>query len=150
MNARHATPVAADPTLPERLILFDGVCAVCDAGMAWILAHDPGRRFAFAPLQGETAERVRRRHPELPADLDSIVYVEQIHGVEHLSWHSTAIARIASALPAPWSWLRWIVWVPRPLRDLGYRLFARIRYRVFGTIEACRLPTEDEARRFLP
>lgn len=150
MNARPAPVVASDPSLPARLVLFDGVCAVCDAGMAWILAHDPEERFAFAPLQGETAEAIRRRHPELPAHLDSIVYVEQIEGAERLSWHSTAIVRIAASLPPPWSWLRWIAWVPRPLRDLGYRLFARIRYRVFGQVDACRLPTEDEARRFLP
>lgn len=150
MNARVAPAIVSDPSLPERLILFDGVCAVCDAGMAWILAHDPDARFAYAPLQGETAAAIRARHPELPADLDSIVYVEQRGGAERLSWHSTAIARIAADLPAPWSWLRWMVVIPRPLRDLGYRLFARFRYRVFGQIDACRLPTEDEARRFLP
>ncbi len=136
--------------LPERLILFDGVCAVCDATMRWIMEHDPDGRFHYAPLQGPTAAAIRQAHPQLPSDIDSIVFVTRRGGTERLAWHSTAIAQIAAELPSPWSWLSLIRWIPRPLRDLGYRAFAAIRYRVFGKLDSCRIPSESEAERFLP
>lgn len=135
--------------LPDRVILFDGICAVCDAGMTWILDHDPDGVFHFAPLQGEVGQAVLARHPELPAHLDSIVFVEQTHAGERVSWHTAALIDVAKHLPAPWSWMRLLWWVPWPLRDAGYQLFAAVRYRIFGTIEACRIPKEGEAERFL-
>jgi predicted DCC family thiol-disulfide oxidoreductase YuxK len=134
--------------LPPRLILFDGVCAVCDAGMSWILDHDPHAAFAFAPLQGETAARILARHPEIPRDLDSMVYVEQTPTGERVSWHSTAVLRVAAGLPRPWRWFAALWVIPRPLRDAGYRVFAAVRYRVFGRLEACRIPKPGEAERF--
>lgn len=146
-----ALRVPAPVPLPPRVILFDGVCAVCDAGVLWVVDHDPEARFAFAPLQGPTAEGVRARHPELPANLDSIVLVERGHdGVERLWWHSDAIFRIAAGLPGAWRWISVLRFVPRVLRDAGYRAFAAVRYRVFGKVEACRLATESEAARLLP
>ena len=141
---------AARPAaLPPRVILFDGVCAVCDAGMSWILDHDPDGRFAYAPLQGETGAAILARHPELPAHLDSIVYVEQTASGETVAWHSDAILRIARDLGRPWSMVGVFRIVPWPLRDLGYRAFAAVRYRVFGQIEMCRMPKEGEEDRFL-
>ncbi|HMV66379.1 MAG TPA: DCC1-like thiol-disulfide oxidoreductase family protein [Myxococcota bacterium] len=134
--------------LPDRLILFDGACVVCDAGMTWILDRDPDGRFSYAPLQGPTAAAIVARHPELPAGLDSIVYVRRAAAGEVVSWHSAAILQIAADLPAPWRWLRWLWVVPRPVRDWGYRAFAAARYRLFGRLEACRLPREGEAERF--
>lgn len=135
--------------LPERLILFDGVCAVCDAGMRWILDHDVEGRFAYAPLQGETAARVRARHPEIPADLDSILYVRRTPAGEEVSWHSASLLAIAAELPRPWSWLRFLRIIPAFLRDPGYRAFAAVRYRIFGKLDHCRIPSPEEAARFL-
>lgn len=140
--------------LPPRVVLFDGVCAVCDAGMTWIMDHDPDRdrggRFHYAPLQGETAQEILARHPELPDDLDSLVYVVQSPEGERVSWWSDAVFDIASDLGRPWSWLGALRWVPRPLRDLGYRAFAAVRYRIFGQLDHCRLPSGDEAALMLP
>lgn len=142
MNVQHAPP--------QRLILFDGVCAVCDAGMTWIMDHDPEGLFAYAALQGDTAAAILARHPELPAQLDSIVYVDRTSGTETVSWYSDAVFDIAEVVPGPYRWLALFRWVPRFLRDGAYRAFARIRYRVFGTIDHCRMPSESEAARMLP
>jgi predicted DCC family thiol-disulfide oxidoreductase YuxK len=139
----------AIPAMPPRLVLFDGVCVVCDAGMTWLIDHDPQGLFHYAPLQGPTAAAVRARHPEWPDQLDSIVLVTQTDHGEEIAFHSGAILQIASHLPAPWSWIGCLRLVPRPLRDLGYRAFAAVRYRVFGVHEACRIPTPEEAARFL-
>lgn len=141
--------VDVNAPLPEHLVLFDGVCAVCDAAVQWILDHDPEGVFHFAPLQGPTAAAILARHPELPRGLDSIVLVEQTDDGEQLSVHSAAILGIGAALPPPWSAARFLRWLPRLLRDPVYRAFAAVRYRIFGKLEACRLPTEDQAARFL-
>lgn len=137
-------------TTPERLILFDGVCAVCDASMKWIMDHDPDGRFCYAPLQGDTAAEILARHPELPAQLDSIVFVDRTHGDERVSWYSSAILEVTGQLGAPWSCARVAYVIPAFVRDFLYRRFAAIRYRVFGQIDSCRLPSESEAARMLP
>lgn len=140
---------SSSPT-PDRLILFDGVCAVCDASMKWIMVHDPDGRFSYAPLQGDTAAAVRARHPELPDNLDSIVFVDRTHGDERVTWYSAAILEVTGHLGAPWSMARVLYVIPAFVRDFLYRAFAAIRYRVFGQIDSCRLPSESEAARMLP
>ncbi len=137
---------ARAPVLPPRLVLYDGHCGFCDASVQWLLDHDPAGKLRFAPLQGETAAVVRARGG-WPDDLDSIVLVE---GGEQLSWRSTAAVRIAGALPWPWRVLAAAWLVPWPLRDIGYRLVAAVRFRIWGRLDACRLPAPDEAARFLP
>lgn len=137
---------APTPALPPRLVLYDGHCGFCDASVQWLLDHDPEGRLHFAALQGETAAAVRAAGA-WPEGLDSIVYVED--GV-YLSWRSTAAVRIARALPWPWRVLAGFWLVPWPLRDIGYRLVARVRYRIWGRRDACRLPAPEEAARFLP
>lgn len=139
-----------DASLPPRLLLFDGVCAVCDATVQWVLDRDPTGRWAFAPLQGETAAAVRARHPEWPAQLDSLVVVLQEGGEERILFHTAAVLRVARDLGGPFGALAAAAsWVPAILRDPFYRAFARVRYRVFGRIEACRLVPVEQAARFL-
>lgn len=140
-------PVPAE--LPPAVVLFDGVCAVCDAGMQWLLDHDTANQLHYAPLQGDVAAAVRARHPEIPAELDSIVFVEQTPDGERVSWHTDALLRVVSRLPSPWRHLRLLRIVPWFVRDPLYRAFAAVRYRVFGKLEACRIPKPGEAERFL-
>jgi predicted DCC family thiol-disulfide oxidoreductase YuxK len=142
--------VEAAAKLPPRVVLFDGVCAVCDATVQFVLDRDPEGRFHFAPLQGPTAAEVFARHPEIPKGLDSILLVEtDPSGVERVTWHSTAILRLCAGLGGAWGALGALRFVPALLRDPFYRAFAAIRYRVFGTLESCRIPKPEEASRFL-
>lgn len=136
----------AVPALPPRLVLFDGECGFCDASVQWLLEHDPAGHLCFSPLQGETAAVVRSLGG-WPENLDSIVFVED---GRRLSWRSTAAVRIARTLPWPWRLLTAVWLVPRPVRDLGYRMVAALRYRIWGRRDACRLPGAGEAARFLP
>ncbi|MCB9673641.1 MAG: DUF393 domain-containing protein [Alphaproteobacteria bacterium] len=134
--------------LPDRLVLFDGDCAVCDRTVQFLLDRDPEGRLAYAPLQGDAASGILERHPWL-RDLDTLVFVEQTPDGERVSVHSHAVFGIMGELPGAWSTLRALKWVPRPLTDAGYRAFAAIRYRVFGRVEECRIPKPDEMARFL-
>lgn len=135
--------------LPRLLLLFDGECAVCDSTVQWLLARDPAGVLAYAPLQGETAAAVRSRHPEWPANMDSLVLVRQTPQGEALQYYSSAVLSAVAELPGLVPALaRAVLWVPRVLRDPFYRAFARIRYRVFGKVETCRIPSASQEARF--
>jgi predicted DCC family thiol-disulfide oxidoreductase YuxK len=135
--------------LPPRLVLYDGLCGLCDRSVRWLLDRDPEGRFRFAPLQSRIAAEIRARHSEIPGRLDSIVYVETGGTEERVYWESRAIFRICSHLDGPWRTLSCFGILPRFLTDLGYRAVARIRFRIWGRRAACRAPTPEERGRFL-
>lgn len=134
--------------MPSKLVLYDGVCGLCDKSVQWLLAHDPDEKLHFAPLQGAMAAAVRSRHPEVPDEIATIVFVESDGGAERVYLRSRAAFRIAGYLPG---WIRWLAWMrvlPRFLTDLAYRLVASVRYRVWGKLDQCRVPTPAERARF--
>ncbi|MEM7812390.1 MAG: DCC1-like thiol-disulfide oxidoreductase family protein [Planctomycetota bacterium] len=124
------------------VVFFDGVCGLCDGTVSTLLKIDRGERLLFATLQGETAKTLP---PEF-VDLNSMVLREG----DRLSRKSTAVGRTLKAVGGFWAVLgSLLLLVPRPLRDLGYTLVAKIRYRVWGKKETCRIPTPAERGRFL-
>ena len=136
--------------LPPRLLLYDGVCGMCDQVVQWVLEHDPAGHIHFAALQGETATALRARHPQIPEAVETIVLVQTQGGVESVSFRSAAAFGVAAALGGAWRHLAWFRWLPRPLTDLGYRMIARVRYHIWGRLDACRIPRPEERGRFLP
>jgi predicted DCC family thiol-disulfide oxidoreductase YuxK len=135
---------------PEHLVLYDGACGVCHRTVQWILREDARGDFRFAPLQGPTAAAVRARHPEVPTDLDSVIYVERSNGTERVSMRSEAIFRIAERLGGPAARFVALRALPRALTEAAYRLFARNRHRVSRAIGVCPLPPPSAEPRFLP
>lgn len=124
------------------VILFDGVCNLCNASVLFVLAHEDGARFRFASLQSTLGQELVRRHRVIA---DSIVLVEGGR-----AWvRSGAAVRVALGLRWPWRALAAFWIVPAPLRDLGYAVVARLRYRVFGKRDACMVPTPALRARFL-
>jgi len=142
------TIAPADPLPAEAadgpIIFFDGVCGLCNRSVDFILKRDTAGRFRFAPLQGAFAARALTGLDQAQAP-DSMLLLQD--GVLHA--RSTGVLRAAAQLPTAARWLRVLLWIPRPLRDLVYRVIARNRYRVFGKEDACRLPTPQERARFL-
>ena len=130
--------------LPTLLVIFDGVCGLCDSVVQWLLDHDAEGRLHYAPLQGELAAALRAQNPVFPNELDTIVFIRE--GKSYL--RSQAVLQIFRELPAPWSWLSLFRFIPSVLTDLGYRALASSRYRLFGKLEACRIPEPQEAARF--
>lgn len=135
---------------PSVLVLYDGLCGMCDQTVQWLLDKDRDRRLHFAPLDGSTAAALRARHPQIPDRCDSILVAERVGGAERVYWRSRAVMEVLRYLPRPWSWLALARWLPTFLLDLGYRLVARVRYRIFGRLDACRVPLPEERARFLP
>jgi predicted DCC family thiol-disulfide oxidoreductase YuxK len=138
--------VDATTAFPVRIVLFDGVCGMCNAIVSFLVRFDRRRAFRYAPLQGPTAEELRRAHPEIPGGLESMVLVDD--GVVFL--RMKAVARGARYLPWPWKIGYALMALPRGLTDPLYNLVARVRYRVFGKREACRVPSPQERDLFLP
>src|SRR5262249_21150533 len=116
--------------LPPRLVLYDGMCGFCNRSVQRLLAADPGGRLHFAPLQGTTAAALRGRHPEIPDDIDTIVYVETTDRDEYVSLRSEAIFRIYAALEVKSDLTSWLRLLPLWWTDFGYRLFGHVRYRL--------------------
>lgn len=135
---------------PEHLVLYDGTCGVCHRTVQWILREDARGIFRFAPLQGTTAAAVRSRHPELPTDLDSVVYVDRADGTDHLYVRAEALFRIGERLGGRAAWLGRLRVLPRLVTDSAYRAFARNRHLVSRALGACPLPPPSAQARFLP
>lgn len=131
--------------LPGPVVLYDGVCGLCQRTVKFLLARDRNQLY-YAPLQGETAAALRAEHPEIPHTLDSVVLVD--NGRVHL--RSKAFLHGAKYLTRPWRWAYHFRWLPAVVLDLGYRLIARIRYRVWGKLDSCTRPTADNLAHLLP
>jgi predicted DCC family thiol-disulfide oxidoreductase YuxK len=130
--------------LPARVVLFDGVCNVCNAAVNFIIDRDREGKFRFASLQSDVGRSLGQAHG-LPQEFDTIAFIDggEIHT------RSAAVLRIAKGLDGAWPLLFSLVVLPRPVRDWAYRYFAARRYAWFGKLEACRVPTPDIRRRFL-
>lgn len=133
------------------IILYDGVCGLCNRLVQFLLKHDKQGRLRFASLQSEFAERVLTRHGIDPKDLDTVqVVVNYDRPEERVLGRSDAILRAGEELGMPWNVLATIARiVPRALRDVVYRFVARNRYHVFGKSETCMLPDPNQRHRFL-
>jgi predicted DCC family thiol-disulfide oxidoreductase YuxK len=132
------------------IILYDGVCGLCHRLVRFVLARDRAGRFRFAALQSDLVREILTRHGRDPRDLDTL-YLVLGHGRsdERLLRKSDAALWILRALGGPWQAAGALHVVPRPLRDLGYDLVARTRYRIFGRYDACPLPDPRHRGRFL-
>jgi predicted DCC family thiol-disulfide oxidoreductase YuxK len=127
------------------IVLFDGVCNLCNGSVQFILKRDSQVRFRFASLQSEAGRSLLVEHGLDPDALSSVVVIEG----GRVWQESSAALRIARHLPGAWKLLRVFTVIPRPLRDAVYRLIARNRYRWFGKSETCWLPTPELKGRFL-
>ncbi|HSK01124.1 MAG TPA: DCC1-like thiol-disulfide oxidoreductase family protein [Kofleriaceae bacterium] len=131
--------------LPGPVVLYDGECGLCHRSVKFLLARDR-QQLWYAPLQGETAARLRAAHPEIPATLESVVLVDG----DRVHLRSKAFLYGARYLTRPWRWAYHVRWLPAFLLDLLYRVIARIRYRVWGRFDACTVPTTDQRAHLLP
>ena len=127
------------------IVLFDGVCNLCNGSVQFLLKRDPEGRFRFASLQSDAGRRLMAEHGLAVDSLSSVLLIEG----GQVWQESSAALRIARHLPGAWKLLRVFAAVPRPLRDAVYRWIARNRYRWFGKTETCWLPTPELKARFL-
>jgi len=133
------------------IILYDGVCGLCNRLVQFLLKHDKQARLRFASLQSDFAAKALQRHGIDPKDLDTLHVIENYEQPnERVLQRSDAILRASRELGGFWNASAAVAKViPRPLRDLVYRFVARNRYRVFGKYDTCMLPDPNQRSRFL-
>ena len=127
------------------VVLFDGVCLLCNGMVRFIIANDPCAIFRFAALQSGTADQLWAPSHNEKESGDSIVLIED--GKPFV--RSDAVLRILRRLRMPWPLFTILSVIPKPIRDACYRFVARNRYRWFGRSEHCMIPTENQRARFL-
>ncbi len=130
---------------PEKLVLYDGECGLCDRFVQSLIRRDKKSVFHFAPLQGATAQHVRQLHPKLPETLSTMGYLRS----GTLLLRSRAAFAIWQDLGGGWKILAAFRILPTFLTDAVYRAVAAVRYKIWGRADACQLPDPDVAERFL-
>jgi len=133
------------PEVHNPVIIFDGVCNLCNGAVAFIINRDRSARFRFAPIQSAAANNLIARLELSGVKLDSIILVENCK----FYIKSTAALRICRELGALWPLLYIFILVPRPIRDYFYDIVAKNRYGWFGKRERCMVPNIDIESRFL-
>ncbi|CAN5655041.1 thiol-disulfide oxidoreductase DCC family protein [soil metagenome] len=134
----------------DTLVLYDGVCGLCNALNQFLLKRDQKDHFRFASLQSRFAASLLERYDISAVDLDTVyVVVDYGQSGERLLARSDAILHVLGQLGGVWSLLRVARALPESLRDRLYNLVARNRYRVFGKYEVCLMPEGKYRRKFL-
>jgi predicted DCC family thiol-disulfide oxidoreductase YuxK len=127
------------------VILFDGVCNLCNRSVQFVIAHDRRSYFRFAPLQSETGQRLLAAHALSRDALETVVLIED--GAAYT--RSDAALRIVRRLSGLWPLLRHFRIIPRPLRDWVYTQIITHRYQWFGKRDTCMVPEPGMRDRFL-
>ena len=132
------------------IVLYDGVCGLCNRLNQFLLKRDPHDRFRFASLQSEFARALLARHGADSRDLNTF-YVVIDHGEpsERVLDRSDGIIYMLTQLGGLWSLAGAAKILPKALRDGMYRIVARNRYRVFGKHESCMMPDPLHRHKFL-
>ncbi|MBS4198481.1 DUF393 domain-containing protein [Bacillus sp. FJAT-49732] len=126
------------------VILFDGECNFCNSSVQFIIKRDPDGYFQYASLQSEYGQSLLKKH-RVPLNVNSLVLLDN----DHAYLKTTAALRICKKLKSPLKWLYLFIFIPAPVRNLFYHVFAKYRYRWFGKNESCLLPPTEIRKRFL-
>jgi predicted DCC family thiol-disulfide oxidoreductase YuxK len=128
------------------VILFDGVCNLCERSVRFVVRRDREARFRFAPLQSVAARQLLADHNHTDERLSSVLLIES----GQLYTKSRAALRIARRLDGPWPLVVYLFgWVPQVIADTVYDFVGRRRYRWFGEKDACWMPEDELKGRFL-
>ncbi|GEP46079.1 thiol-disulfide oxidoreductase DCC family protein [Brevifollis gellanilyticus] len=134
-----------DPAPWTHLLLFDGVCNLCDQTVQWVLAHDRRGIVKFCSIQSELGSKLYRERGYDPAEPHSMVLITP----EASYVKSDAALQLVKLMGGPLSLLSWARIIPRLVRDPAYSFIAKNRYRFFGKKDACWLPRPEWKERFV-
>ncbi|MEC3907931.1 DCC1-like thiol-disulfide oxidoreductase family protein [Tamlana sp. 2201CG12-4] len=130
----------------KNLILFDGVCNLCNHSVLYVIKRDKANVYLFAPLQSDTGKQIIRKFGIDTNQIDSIILYNPEKGIYY---KSTAALKIASKLGFPTNLLSVFLIVPAVIRNWVYDFIAKNRYKWYGKKEACMIPTPELKSKFL-
>jgi len=129
----------------QPIILFDGVCNLCNSSVQHVIRHDPKEIFKFASLQGEAGKQLLKQYDLSVNDMNSFVLIQDNTAYTR----STAALFVAKRLTGISKLLYGFIIVPPFIRNAVYNMIAKNRYKWFGKKEACMIPTASLQSRFL-
>jgi predicted DCC family thiol-disulfide oxidoreductase YuxK len=135
------------PTV-SMVVFFDGVCGLCNHFVDFVMKRDSEKKFRYSTLQGRHFEELKSKYPWLEGQ-DSIVISFRMVNRDVILMRSRAVFFVLNELGSFWRVVAWMRIVPSPVTDLGYRIVAKIRYKIFGKKETCRIPSPAERVLFL-
>lgn len=144
MNNNSITTDTSILQFPNKIVLFDGVCNLCEKSVQFILKHDQSNEIYFAPLQSTIGIELLKKYG-LPNQLDGVVYI--INNKAYIK--SAAAFQLLKAFGWQWQGLRLFSILPIFITDFFYDIIANNRYKWFGKKDACMLPTKEMKQRFL-
>ncbi len=118
----------------QPIILFDGICNLCNGTVDFLLKHDKKKLFSFIPLQSDEGKLLIHKY-QIPVDTDSVILIKS----NHVYFESDAAVEIAGLLGYPWKLASFIKFIPKIIRNKTYCWVAKNRYRWFGKRERCRV-----------
>ncbi len=127
------------------IILFDGICNLCNKAVQYVIKNDPGEIFKFATLQSHTGQRLLKEHKLSGLNFNSFILIQE----GYVFTRSTAALKVAQKLNGHIKLLYGFIIVPTFIRDLVYNFISKNRYKWFGKRETCMNPTPSLQRRFL-
>ena len=129
----------------KKIILFDGVCNLCNSSVHFIIKKDKKKQFLFTSLQSDAARDILLQFQLKNSELDSILLIEN----GQVYQKSDAILKIVKHLNGIWKISYGFIILPKFIRDYVYIIIAKNRYRWFGKKEVCMIPTKELQMRFL-
>jgi predicted DCC family thiol-disulfide oxidoreductase YuxK len=128
------------------IVLFDGICNLCNATINFVIDRDPTKRIRFASLQSSIGQNLLKANNLSTTDFDSVVLIDE-RG--HCFQKSSAALKIAKKMKGIWPLLYVFIIIPPFLRNIFYDIVAKNRYKWFGQSETCRVPTPEYQEHFL-
>lgn len=126
------------------VILFDGVCNLCNGFVSFVISNTDSNMIRFVSLQDEKAQKLLREHGLNNIDFTSIYFISE----NKLYDESSAILKISRYLNKPYRYLKYFGFVPKFIRDFVYKHISKNRYKIFGKSNTCRIPTPQERQYF--
>lgn len=126
------------------VILFDGVCNLCNKSVQFVLKRDSGNKFLFASLQSEYGLAILERYNLSAKDFKTFILYQN----ENLYFRSDGVLKVLVQLKG-YQWTKFFYVIPKFIRDFLYNWIAKNRYRWFGKREVCWMPTPELQKRFL-
>ncbi|NQY05485.1 MAG: DUF393 domain-containing protein [Flavobacteriaceae bacterium] len=130
----------------KKILLFDGVCNLCNSSVNYIIDRDKNDVFRFVALQSDLGKSIQEYLGLNPNDLDTIILY--IPGEAYYNKSSAAL-KVLNEFSGLWKIMNIFYIIPKPIRDVFYNLIAKNRYKLFGKKEQCRIPTPELKAKFL-
>ena len=131
--------------MEQPIVLFDGVCNLCNGAVKFIIRHDKKKVFLFASLQSEAGQKILRQYNFPPDELNSFILIDKGKAYTR----STGALMVAKKLNGLWPVLYSYIIIPAFIRDSIYNWIGTNRYKWFGKKDECMLPTAELKARFL-